>query len=410
VGATLKTFVMESGERYCLLVDEQTSLPLYYPNLYITTQVRNNSLSYSAMETALAGIAVLLKYFEDMGQSIETRFQKGNFLQTYELDALRDYCQNNFRSKVDESKSSVVSLFGFELYDYKVSTETEYTRLTTIARYTKWLANQLGGVNKDKTITKLIEEMYQGLKARRPKKKNRNPENSDKGLTKDQVELLFELFRLESDLNPFIDKGVRRRNRLIFLLLYHLGIRGGELLNIKISDIDFSHNQIIIARRADDKSDPRKHQPLVKTLDRRLPVRDTLIKELHDYITKDRKKIPNASKNEFLLITHKPGKTQGQPLSISAYKKILNIVRLVSPVLFNLTGHQLRHRWNEDFSERMDKMDEPHSPEVQEKLRSYLMGWREGSGTSATYNQRFIKKKAHEAALKLQEGMFSKEI
>jgi hypothetical protein len=75
-----------------------------------------------------------------------------------------------------------------------------------------------------------------------------------------------------------------------------------------------------------------------------------------------------------------------------------------------LTGHQLRHRWNEDFSERMDKMDEPHSPEVQEKLRSYLMGWREGSGTSATYNQRFIKKKAHEAALKLQEGMFCKEI
>ena len=121
MSTTLKAFVMESGERYCLLVDQQTSLPLYYPNLYITTQVRNNSLSFSAMETALAGIAVLLKYFEGVGQSIETRFQNGDFLETNELDGIRDYCQNNFRSKVDESKSAVVSLFGFDLYDQNLA-------------------------------------------------------------------------------------------------------------------------------------------------------------------------------------------------------------------------------------------------------------------------------------------------
>jgi len=33
------------------------------------------------------------------------------------------------------------------------------------------------------------------------------------------------------------------------------------------------------------------------------------------------------------------------------------------------------------------------------------MGWREGSGTAATYNKRFIRQKAHEAGLALQEGM-----
>jgi len=38
-------------------------------------------------------------------------------------------------------------------------------------------------------------------------------------------------------------------------------------------------------------------------------------------------------------------------------------------------------------------------------MRSYLMGWKEGSGTAAHYNKRFVKKKANEAALKLQEGM-----
>ena len=52
---SIKSFVMNSGERYCLLVDHDTGLPLYNPNLYVTTQVRNRSLSYSAMESALGG-------------------------------------------------------------------------------------------------------------------------------------------------------------------------------------------------------------------------------------------------------------------------------------------------------------------------------------------------------------------
>jgi len=62
VGSKQKAFVMGSGERYCLLV-ERSGLPLYYPNLYITTQVRNKSLSFSAMESTLSGISVLNRFF-----------------------------------------------------------------------------------------------------------------------------------------------------------------------------------------------------------------------------------------------------------------------------------------------------------------------------------------------------------
>ena len=53
----------------------------------------------------------------------------------------------------------------------------------------------------------------------------------------------------------------------------------------------------------------------------------------------------------------------------------------------------------------MDSMDNPPSQEEQEKMRSYIMGWKEGSGSAMHYNKRFVKKKANEAALKLQEGM-----
>lgn len=400
-----KAFVMESGERYCLLLDS-SGLPSYYPNLYVTTQIRNRSQSFSAMESTLSGISVLERFLDEQGENIELRFHEGKFLDESELDAIRDYCQIKFRSRtIQEDPNGVFTLDELQWSDDQVSSETEYARLTVIAKYLKWLAGQVVGVSRDRLLMLQIDKMEKALKSRRPVRKNRNAEVDMKGLSGEQLDFLFELFRPESNLNPFRDQAIRVRNRLIFLMLYHLGLRGGELLNIRIRDIDFSSNQLIVVRRADEKDDPRRDQPLVKTLDRRLPLKDTLAKSIHDYIIGVRRLVENSNKNDFLFITHKSGPTQGQPLSKSAYKKIIGIVRKVSPTLFSLTGHQLRHVWNEKFSDQMDSMDEPPSEEQQEKIRSYLMGWREGSGTAATYNRRFIRKKANEAAMTLQNGM-----
>lgn len=400
-----KTFVMESGERYCLLVDH-VGQPLYYPNLYLTTQVRNRSLSFSAMESALSGISVLNKFLNERGEDIQLRFHERRFLDDSELDALKDFCQIKFRSRtVDDTSKRILTINEFQLFDEKVSPDTEYARLSTISKYLKWMADQIMESFRDKETVLEIDRMEKTLLSRRPVKKNRNAEIDVKGISTEQVKLLFGLFHPESECNPFIDKAIKVRNRLIFLMLYYLGLRRGELLNIRIRDIDFSSNQLIIARRADEKDDPRRDQPLVKTLDRILPLKDSLAKEIHNYIIGARRTIENSNKNDFLFVTHKHGPTQGQPLSKSAYKKIINIVRKVSPALFKLTGHQLRHTWNEVFSEQMDSMDAPPSEEQQEKIRSYLMGWREGSGTAATYNKRFIRKKSNEVALGLQKGM-----
>jgi hypothetical protein len=42
-------FVMRAGERYSLLVDRLTGLPVYAPNLFLTIQVRNANLSHAAL-------------------------------------------------------------------------------------------------------------------------------------------------------------------------------------------------------------------------------------------------------------------------------------------------------------------------------------------------------------------------
>lgn len=393
---------MRSGERYCLLIDSHSELPLFYPNLYITTQVRNKSLSYSAMEATLSSISVLIKFLDIQGENIEKRIREARPLQENELDALKDFCQINFRSTA--TPKNLLSISRKKETRERVSSGTIYVRITVIAQYLTWLTTQILGVNHNHLPALQINKLEKSLKSRRPEKSQRNNEVDNKGLDEEQIAMLFELFRPGSVINPFKNRSIHTRNRLVFLMLYHLGLRGGELLNIRIRDIDFGKNQVIIARRADEKDDPRTFQPLVKTRDRRLPLKDTLAQEIHSYIIHERKKVPNSKKNDFLFITHKSGPTQGLPLSKSGYKKIIEIVRNTSPSLFNLTGHQLRHTWNEIFSKHMDSMDEPPTEEQQEKMRSYLMGWKEGSGSAAHYNKRFVQRKAIEASLALQNG------
>ncbi len=95
--AVLKTFVMRSGERYCLLVEPESGVPLFYPNLFVTTQVRNAGLSVSSMQTALVAINVLHSYCRAQQLDIETRLESGEYLAEHELDGLRDFCQRSFK-------------------------------------------------------------------------------------------------------------------------------------------------------------------------------------------------------------------------------------------------------------------------------------------------------------------------
>lgn len=396
-------FVMDSGERYCLVIDKATGLPVFHPNLFLTTQVRNTkSNSFSSISSAATSLVVLLRFLDRRTIDLEQRVIDRTFFEVHELDDLRDFTQRKFlASPVDDSVLSMFSQEELEETEGFVESSTQYNRLTIIAEYLKWFTSHI--ISRPSTIeSKQIDAIETQIKSRRPSRKGRN-NDIDRSLDDIQLDALFEVIRIGSEQNPFTAE-VQRRNRLIVLLLYHLGLRGGELLNIKVSDIDFSKHQVKVIRRADEKEDPRVNEPNVKTLERTLPVSETLSKELHDYVTIDRRMVPNAKRNNFLFVTHKSGPTVGQPISKSGYHKVMTVVKAVSPKLYALTGHKLRHTWNRKFSELMDSMDNPQTEERQEQIRSYLMGWKPGSGSAAHYNKRFRQEQANKAALALQES------
>lgn len=395
------TFVLDSGERSCLVIDKANGLPLYYPNLFLTTQVRNSRFnSFSSILSTANNLVVFLKFLSRQKIVLENRILSGVFFEINELDALRDFTQRKFSLKSREYYSSnIFSIDELEESEGIVDLNTQYMRLTNISNYFYWLANHLI-YRPDATCSSQLERIREQIKSRRPSKRGRNL-REDRSLDNFQIKELFSVISIGSDCNPF-SLDVQRRNRLMILILYYTGIRGGELLNLKIEDINFSKNQIRVVRRADELKDPRINQPNVKTLERTIPLSEDLAKEIHDYILNDRRGVKKSKGTTFLFITHKSGPTLGDPVSKSSYYKIMSALKAVSPILFSLTGHMLRHTWNYNFSEIMDAQNLSVSEVKQEQMRSYLMGWKPGSGTAAHYNKRFVEKQAKDAALELQ--------
>ena len=80
-------------------------------------------------------------------------------------------------------------------------------------------------------------------------------------------------------------KPLGERNYIIIDLLYSCGLRVSELCNLKLNDIDFFNNSIIVKSGKGSK-------------DRYLVLHDKLVEELKDYITHARNKLLSGTKDE----------------------------------------------------------------------------------------------------------------
>ena len=145
-------FVMDSGERYCLVIDKATGLPVFHPNLFLTTQVRNTkSNSFSSISSAANSLVVLLRFLDRRTIDLEQRVINRTFFEVHELDDLRDFTQRKFLSSpVDDSVLSMFSLEELEEAEGCVESSTQYNRLTIIAEYLKWFTSHI--ISRPSTI------------------------------------------------------------------------------------------------------------------------------------------------------------------------------------------------------------------------------------------------------------------
>ena len=394
-----------SGERYSLLTGSD-GLPLWYPTLFATSQLRNAAKAPNTIEAHLNAIKLLLEWTNSHEIDLKQSFSTMKFLTVEQIESLCSYLKQD-RSQRMKSNVIPIRMANKErtrasLTPPKtVAKQTYYIRISYIADYLEWFAKRVLSERKiiiSRDISHLISQMIRSLKTRRPTR-SINQRNAPRGVSEAQRELLLSVCDPKYQNSPFSSK-TRERDSLLVDILYQTGIRLGELLSIKISDLNFQENTLLIARRHDDVDDPRVKQPVAKTLDRLLPLSRGLSQRIHDYILRHRSLVKGANRHEFLFVTYKSGPHCGTPLSTSAVYRIINRVTSNIDRLSELTPHILRHTWNDRFSDKADEQGLDQAEE--EKLRSYLMGWKEGSGTSATYTRRHIEKEAHKVSLLLQ--------
>ena len=365
---------------------DSTGSPVHDPTVYALAELRNRHRAANTIANALAALAVFHQFLDQQNVDLLGRLEDGKLLELGEIEGLVQTCRINFSGRKDSTPI--------------VTSQVCATRLRTIRKYVEWLVKGkllAGDYPHAELLQRISGLTVDTINARIPP--GSEPIDPREGLAPEAVQLASELFDPTSPRSPWKSEHARVRNRLVWNILYHLGVRRSELLGIRIPHIDLRKGTLSILRQADAHDDPRRRQPNTKTLARELDISEVLQRELSEYILHYRRRLKNARSHDILIVSE-----AGDPLSISALNKVFTVVRSKSPDLpRSLTPHVLRHTWNDRFSEEVDgrKID----PELEKKARSFQMGWKPTSQSAAVYTRRFVRRKAQEVSLSLQKKL-----
>lgn len=416
-GFKVKTLLFSSGERFPVLVD-RLGQPVFEVVTYSLTELRARNQATNTISNSLRALLVFYLFLDLRQINLQERLDAGQLLSLGEIEELSRLCRIPVERISDQCAQSenltkpVVSLEKIRMGSHLSSEEeivpaSAANRLRCIRDYLEWMVTErLLRKGSDWPFRTVLESagknVSNAINARLPSKAGGSLTGLREGLEPAEVSRMLQIINPHSPDNPWQDEHSRYRNALAILWLHYLGLRRGELLGVRISDIDFRESTVVVARRADDPTDPRKYQPNVKTRARKLPLSPDLLGKTHSYIMNQRAAVPGIrkQKHDFLLVAS----DTGDPLSIPSLSKVFDVLRKKCPELpRGLSPHVLRHTWNDRFSETMDKKQV--AEETEKRLRAELMGWSPTSATPAIYTRRHTRKRAQEVSLEMQTQM-----
>jgi integrase len=412
------------------MLHDAQGLPLFYPTLFATSQLRNAGDAFNTIRNKLADIVVLLRWESLHGRDLISEFRNGRFLTLADVVSLRDFAKLDMRHQADMDDASDIprtNVVGFleariatTAAEATIGGQQHYNRISTIADYLEFAAAAVTQHRNSSQVVQEITRMAKAIRKHRPRGLAKRW--SDDADLRSPPSALIERFMAagsEGDpRNPFRNAEVRLRNAIIFGLFRHTGMRRGELLSLRIDELDLGGEpKVWIRRNHDDRHDSRRYQPVAKTKERPLPLPDMLAKQIDHYIMRIRAKIAPARRHPYLFVSHKKGLTWGKPLSISALNShIFAKMRAVEPSFAEIHPHAFRHHFNYELSLVIDRHNSdaragasaaPASliSEARElDVRAFLNGHRNKTSGNV-YNRRHIREVSDKAARQVQAGM-----
>lgn len=388
----VKSFIMNDGTRSCQITHSNL-IPVVYPNLYLVSEMENEKYTSSTRLAVAKVITMLLNFFEKRKIDLEKVINEKCFLAKEDIKDIIEYMTKR------KAKGNI-----YGLNNREVSSGAKCYRVKVAFRYIRWLCEYL--IGSEAHIDSQAILFLRMLNGYTPRKKIADTYymGDGKAIDSTQKKALFRYVGANSSSNIY-SENVRKRNELIIILLYSLGIRKGELLNLRVSDVDFEKHTILIIKRHGDKFDCRVNQPVVKTLSRKMKVSEWVIGKIIEYIQTERKNYIGKKPHDFLIISHRGGKLAGLPMSVSSYEKTIQKIREHDPILKEFSGHSLRHTWNYEFSMKMENLKTSLNGLSSELIRSYAMGWSTNSQMSNVYNSTYVLKQANRILSLVQDSI-----
>jgi len=424
---SIEILVFDNGERYPILMGSD-EMPHFHTTLWVTTKLRSKSTAEQTISNKLNHVKWFLIWLKNEQRDLYKEFQIGEFLCEEDIENIKSYLAIDIqqlkggKKKVSKGRKKVINITDMpKLVDVtpSVGRDHHYNRMTSVIEYLTFLAKLAVKQIANPRFNHEIKKMEKEFKAARPKGKGRNvlDETNNKTLSENLVTEFMAVAHYDAPNNPFKQGNVRFRNHLMFHLMDRHGIRSGEMLSLKLTDMTLHGNNksFWVRRTHDDKNDSRKKQPVAKTRERKLRISDETAELLDCYISLYRAKTTNAKKHPYLFVVHRKGTTQGQPVSRSTFDNtIVPAMKKVDEKFVDIHPHYFRHDWNEEFSEKVDTNNELAASGVEgythidsgkeAKMRKHQMGHSsEKSGN--TYNKRHVSKKANEISLMEQEEL-----
>lgn len=226
-----------------------------------------------------------------------------NTCKNYEIDILE------FKKYLDEKKVNYLAIdydfikgYLMELYDRKLSRNSVARKLSSLRSFYRYLFNNdLVKTNPFKYVTT-------------PKKEKKLP----RYLGVEELEIIFN--------TPDLNTPLGQRDKLILEVLYATGIRVGELVNIKLDDIDFYRKEIrIFGKGSKERIDP---------------FGDYCLEAINLFLNDGRRKIlkKHHTDSNYLIINEK-----GKKITTRGIEKIIDNVIKKASLKKHVSPHMLRH-------------------------------------------------------------------
>jgi len=334
----VETITHGNGEQLPLLVDQE-GLPLPTPNEFI---MGRRFLSTNTLVRNLRELAVFYRWLKQERIDLVSRIQSAQAFTEAEVrggmvEALR-------REQQSDRKVKKIS----------VSPHTFNQRLTTLRQFLAWCYDMHISMMplSDKRYERIREQQKSLVKWLDTAFINSPPENSRarKGLSAKEIAFLEKILDPKNPNAVGHNKSVRFRNYISTMIMLYYGLRPGELLSLRVQDIEMGAiSGIRVQRRPPDPKDTRRPRPQIKRNGRVLTIDNSLFaNNLDEYIMVWREKLEaNAEESEYLILSD-----EGQPLSQSAVTQFFQILRkrFSGELPPHLTAKALRHT----FSSRME--------------------------------------------------------